>query len=115
MQLGCHEFLLRQGECIKEGLHWGLPEAPAALMRPLIIILDQPCIKIGLQLVDAAINLLAERDPIELVQHGAMETLTDSIGLRAFGLGTAVIDVLDGEVERVFMALSAAKLCAAVG
>src|SRR5215831_8513646 len=108
-------FSFAKGECIKEGLHWGLAEAPAALMRPLIIILDQPGIEIGLQLVDVAINLLAERDPIELVQHGAMETLTDSIRLRALGLGTAVIDVLDGEVELVFMALGAAKLCAAVG
>ena len=34
-----------------------------------------------------------------------MEALTNSIRLRALGLGTAVIDVLDGEVELVLAAL----------
>src|SRR5512133_1984901 len=79
-----------------------------------MIIVDQPGIEISLQLVDGAINLLAERDPVELVQDGAMEALTDSIGLRALGLGTAVIDVFDGEVELVLVALGAAKLGAAI-
>ena len=42
--------------------------------------------------------------------------LVDHIsGLRAVGLGAAVIDVLDGEVELVFVALDAAKLGAAIG
>jgi hypothetical protein len=44
------------------------------------------------------VDLLAERDAIELIQYSAMEALTDSIGLRALGLGAAVINVLDGEV-----------------
>jgi hypothetical protein len=39
-----------------------------------------------------------------------METLTDSIGLRALGLGTAVIDVLDGEVELVLFGLTNKRL-----
>src|SRR5262249_17926153 len=59
--------------------------------------------------------LLAERDAIELIQYSAMEALTDSIGLRALGLGAAVINVLDREVELVFMALGPAKLGAAIG
>src|SRR5215470_16692086 len=42
----------------------------------------------------------------------AMEALADAIGLWALGLGTAVINVLDGEIE---LALGAAKLGAAVG
>src|SRR6185295_18722046 len=115
MRSGCHEFLLCQRECVKKGLHWGLAEAPAALMRSVIIVFDQPGIKIGLQLVDAVVDLFAERDPIELVQDGAMEALADAIGLRALGLGSAVIDVLDGEAELVFMALGTAKLGAAIG
>src|SRR5262245_62837281 len=36
-------------------------------------------------------------------------------GLRALGLGAAVIDVLDREVELVVVALGAAKLGAAIG
>src|SRR6516162_7380746 len=84
-------------------------------MRPQIVVLDQPGIEVSLQLVDAAVDLLAERDAIELIQYGAMEALTDSIGLRALRLGAAVIDVLDREVELVFMALGPAKLGAAIG
>src|SRR5215831_476610 len=93
----------------------GVLPKPAALMRPQMVVLDQPGIEISLQLVDAAVDLLAERDAIELIQYGAMEALTDSIGLRALRLGAAVIDVLDGEVELVFMALGPAKLSAAIG
>ena len=80
-----------------------------------MIVLDKPGIEIGLQLVDAAVDIFAERNPIELVQDSAMEALADAVGLRALGLGAAVIDVLDGEVELVFVALGAAELGAAIG
>src|SRR5215468_6986101 len=84
-------------------------------MGPVLVVLGDPRIKVGLQLVNGAVDLFAERHPIELIQHGAMEALADSIRLWPLGFGTAVIDVLDGEVELVFMALGAAKLGAAVG
>src|SRR5262244_2507326 len=95
-------------QCVKKSLHRGLGEAPAALMRPPMVVLDQPGIEISQQLLDAVVDLLAERDAIELIQYSAMEALTDSIGLRALGLGAAVINVLDREVELVFMALGPA-------
>ena len=56
-------------------------------MWPLLVLFGDPSIKVGLQLVDGAIDLLAERDPVELVEDGAMEALADSIRLRALGLG----------------------------
>ena len=84
-------------------------------MGALFIVFDEPDVEVGLQLVDRRIDLLAERNPVELVQDSAMEALTDSIGLRALGLGAAVIDVLDGEVELVFVALAAAEFSAAIG
>src|SRR5437763_6029069 len=79
------------GERVKNGLHRGLSEAPASLMGPALVVVDEPGIEIGLQLVDRAIDLLAERHPIEFVEHGAMEALADAIGLRALGLGAAVV------------------------
>ena len=82
-------------------------------MRSPMIVLDQPGVEIGLQLLDRAIDLLAERYTVELVEHGAMEALADAVGLRALGLGAAVIDVLDRQVELVFVALVAAELGAA--
>ena len=85
--LSSHEFLLRHWQRVKEGLHRGLTEAPAALMGALFVVLDEPDIEIGLQLVDRQIDLLAERNPVELVQDSAMEALANAVGLRALGLG----------------------------
>ena len=79
-------------------------------MGAVLVVFGDPHIKVGLQLVDRAVDLLAERHPIKLVEHRAVETLADPIGLRAFGFGSAVINVFDGEVELVFMALGTAKL-----
>jgi hypothetical protein len=84
-------------------------------MRPSLIVFGNPGIEIGLQLVDCPIDLLAERDPVKLVQDGAMKALADAVGLRALGFGAAVIDVLDREIELVLMALGAAELGAAIG
>ena len=92
----------------------GLDEAPAALMGSLLAIFGDPRIKVGLQLADGSVDLLAERHPVELIQDGAMKALTDSIGLRAFGLGATVIDVLDREVELVVVAFTAAEFGAPV-
>ena len=74
-------------------------------MRPFPVVYANPRIKVGLALVDRAIDLFAERHPVELIQDGAVEALADTVCLRAFGLGAAVIDVLDGEVELVIVAL----------
>ena len=84
-------------------------------MGPALVVVDEPGIEIGLQLVNRAIDLLAERHPIEFVEHGAMEALADTVGLRALGLGAGVVDVLDRQVELVFVALVAAKLGPAIG
>src|SRR5438309_7308167 len=105
-----HQFLLCERERVKKGLHRGLAEAPAAVMRPLLVVVDEPGIEIGLQFLDRAIDLFAERHPIELVEQRAMEALADAVGLWALGLGAAVIDVLDRQVELVLVAFPAAEL-----
>jgi hypothetical protein len=66
-------------------------------------------------LVDRAVDLFAERHPVEFIQDGAMEALTNSIRLRALGLGAAVIDVLDREVELVVVAFATAEFGATIG
>src|SRR4029077_18189524 len=108
-------FLLRQWDCVKEGLHRGLAEAPAALMWSPLVVVDEPDVEVGLQLLNRLVDLLAEGDPVELVEDGAMEALANTIGLRALGLGAAVVDVLDGQIELVLVALGAAKLGPAIG
>ena len=39
-----------------------------------------------------------------------MEAFDNAIGLRAFGLGTAVVDVLDRQVQLILMALGVAAV-----
>jgi len=57
----------------------------------------------------------AERDTIELVERGLVEAFTNAVRLRALGLGARVIDVLDREIELVFVPFGiAAELAAAV-
>ena len=50
--LGCDHLLLRHRHRVQEGLHRRLAEAPTSLMRPVFIVLADPQIQVGLQLVD---------------------------------------------------------------
>ena len=85
-------------------------------MDSLFIVIIEPEIKILLQLTDGVVELLAERDAVELIEHGFMEPLDDAVGLRAFGLGAGMVDVLDGQVGLVFVTVvGTAELGAAVG
>src|SRR3954464_3847705 len=99
MGSGGDHLLLGERDGVKEGLPRGLAKAPAALMRPVLVVAPDPLIKVALQFGDRAVDALAERDPIELVQHRLVEALNDAVGLWAFGFGAGVIHVLDREVE----------------
>src|SRR6266513_173718 len=94
MPLGCDHFLLGRRQCVKEGLHRRLAEAPASLMWPRLIVFAKPQIKIDLQLFVRTIHLFAEGDEVDLVEHGLVEALADAVGLRALGLGPRIVDVL---------------------
>src|SRR5215213_3432841 len=94
MRSGGDHLLLCEWDGVKEGLHRGLAKAPAALMRPVLVVAPDPFIKVGLQLGDRAIDPLAEGHPIELVQPRLVETLNDAVRLWAFGLGAGVIHIL---------------------
>src|SRR5829696_2387811 len=90
---------------VKEGLHWGFAETPAALMGSVFVVAPDPLDEILLQLDDRTVDAHAERHPVELVQHCFVEALDDSIGLRALGLGSGVVHVLDREIELVLVVL----------
>ena len=79
MVSGCDRFLLGHRNGVKEGLHWGLSEASAALMRALFVVVADPQIEIDLQLVDRMVQLFAERDPIKLVEQSFVEALTNTV------------------------------------
>lgn len=60
-----------------------LPKHHRPLMLALLVVAFDPGFEIPLRLGDGAIDSLAERDPVELVEHGLVETLDDAIGSRA--------------------------------
>ena len=98
-------FFSRDRQRVKEGLERRLSEAPFALMGPRLVELAHPEIEVGLQVVDRGVDLLAEGDAVELIEHGFVEALDDAVGLRALGLGPGVVDVLDRQIELVFVAV----------
>ena len=79
-------------------------------MGALLIVLSDPVIKIGLKLLDRPVDLAPERDAIILVERRLVETLDDAVGLRAFCFRPAVIYILDGEIEFVFMTFRIATI-----
>ncbi len=70
-------------------------EAPLSLVGPGLVELAHPEVEVRLELHDRLVEIFAEGDAIELVEHGLVEALDDAVGLRALALGSGVVDVLD--------------------
>lgn len=51
-------------------------------MGTLMIVVNEPCVKINLKSLHALVDLLAEGDLIELLQDGLVEALADAVRLR---------------------------------
>ena len=81
MGSGGDHFFLRHWQRIKEDLHRGFAEIPAPFMARVSSYSVAQGFKIGLQLVNRTIHLLAERDTIEHIEHGFVEALADTVGL----------------------------------
>ena len=79
-------------------------------MRTLIVVFGEPDIKIFLQLRDRAVELLAECNAVELIEQRLVEALANAVRLRAPRLSARVIDVLDREVELIFVVLGLAAI-----
>lgn len=82
-------------------------------MRAFIIVVINPSVQIGLQLVGLAIDFLPGGHFVELFLDCPVEPLTDAIGLWAVGLSPRMIDVVDRQIQLVIM--PAAKLGATIG
>ena len=85
-------------------------------MGSLIVEVVDPCMQIGLQFFQAEIQLLSERDLVELLQDGFMKSFADVVCLWMAHFGFGVFNVIECQVEWVVMRLRlAAVLGAAVG
>ena len=99
-------FSFARGRASRKVCIGGLAEAPAALVGALLIVDEHPFIKVGLQDVRRVVELLSERDPVELIQQRLVEALANTVGLRALHLGAGVVDVLDSEIQLIFVSYS---------
>ena len=77
-------------------------------MRAQFIIFFHPAIEVGLQLGDRPVQRFSERHTIELVEHGLVETLANSICLRPLRLGARVVHVFDRQIELILVMLGVA-------
>lgn len=80
-------LLLREHHTLDKRLHWCLAVAPAALMRALRVVRLEKGVEVRLHRVQRAIQLLAKRHSIKLVEQRLVEALTNPVGLRALGFG----------------------------
>lgn len=84
-------------------------------MRSFVIVVLNPAVQVGLQLIKGSVDLLPEGDLVKLLLDRAVEALTDAGGLRAVGLCPRMINVIDGQVQLVVVPLRpAAELGATV-
>ncbi len=79
-------------------------------MRPFIVIVTQPDIKICLQGFHAVIDFLPECYLVELLKNGLVEPLTDTICLWMPGLCLGVVNVIYCQIELVIVLLCLATI-----
>ena len=86
-----------------EGMERCTPAAHLALMRTLTIVVTDPRIQIPLTLVDGSVYFAPECDLVELLKNSFVEALADAVGLRVFGLGLGVLNIVDREIQLIAM------------
>ena len=97
-----------------EGLPGSLSVAVAPWVRPPFIVLLQPGVQVHLQVLQAAVELLAKQEAVAFVLRGLVEPFTDASGLGVDGPGPGVVDVLHRQVELASAVLGLALSIGAV-
>ena len=98
-----------------EGFDGPSAHVAVASVRPLLVVVDQPGIEPSLQIVELVEDGVAHRDAEELVEHGAVEALDETVGLRPAHSRLPVLDIVQRQVELEGVGLGAAELAAVVG
>ena len=75
-------------------------------MRSLLIIEVHPLIDIGLELLQAGVELTPESGGIELILNGLMKALANAIGLRTLSLGARMLDILQVQIQLILVMFS---------
>src|SRR4029453_9121294 len=72
-------------------------------VHPLLSVLSEPPFQIGLEVHQACVNLLPNRNSIELSEHGLMQPFDYTIGLRTLDLGPGMVDVFHGYIQLILV------------
>jgi hypothetical protein len=84
-------------------LHDGFDRAATHVAIPQMwafgVVILQPDIEVGLQFVQAGVELARERQPEELLLGGANEPLHEPVGLGRAHTGPAMVDVIQFEID----------------
>ncbi len=91
-------FFVRDVAGVKEGLHGRLSEAVSSLVCTVVVVVLHPGIEIRLERLYAVVDLTAEGDAVELVEHGFVKALDDTVGLRTARPGAGMADIFNHQV-----------------
>ena len=79
------------------------------------VVVLQSGVEVGLQRLDALVEVFAHLDTEELVERGAVEVLDEAVGLGRSDPGTTMLDAVEVQVELVGVPLGTAELAPVVG
>src|SRR5215210_7399569 len=100
----------RQRSAFDKGLQRRFAIAVLTRMRSLSVIALHPRVNVGLQLIERVIQLASECAGVELVLDGLVEAFANPVGLRALCSRAGVLDVLQVQVQRVFVRFPVATI-----
>src|SRR5690606_32199959 len=97
------------------GLNRSPPHIAIASVRPFVVVVVQPYVKVSLKRLDRLVVTLPKRSPEELVKDRAIETLNESVGLRSANSSRPMLDIVESQVQLVGVRVGAAVFPAVVG
>jgi hypothetical protein len=68
-------------------------------MRPFIVIVEKPDIKVLLELAEIRIDFFAEGHLVKFLKDGYVEPFADPIGLWRPGFSFGMLDIIDSQIE----------------
>ena len=72
-------------------------------MSPCAVVAIHVLIQIQLQGLQVRVDLFPESDPVEFIQNGLMNPLTDPVRLWALRLGLRMLDLIELQIELIGM------------
>ncbi len=89
--------------CFGEGLQGSTPVTVFATVRAFCIVMRHPLVEVSLKFIQGGIDFLAEGNVIKFFFNGSVEAFADAVGLRMVGLGFAMVNIFNRQVELILV------------